>query len=117
MNSKQKGKRGELEIAHIMQRYGYPAERGVQYSGLKGNADVVGVDGLHIEVKRAQRVNDEHYMQQAERDARAGAVPVVMYRRNNESWKALCRLEVFMAIWGELSEEQKTNIKDKVKFL
>lgn len=117
MNSKQKGKRGELEIAHIMQRYGYPAERGVQYSGLKGNADVVGVDGLHIEVKRAQRVTDEQYMRQAERDARAGVVPVVMYRRNNEDWKALLRLNIFMAIWDELTDRQKATIKDKVTLI
>lgn len=117
MNSKQKGKRGELELAHLLQTYGYPAERGVQYSGLKGNADVVGVDGLHIECKRNEQVRDDVFLQQAERDARKGLVPVVMYRRNGEEWKALLRLNIFMAIWEELTEKQKANIKDKVTLI
>lgn len=117
MNSKQKGKRGELELAHLLQTYGYPAERGVQYSGLKGNADVVGVDGLHIECKRAERVLEENFLQQAEHDARKGQVPIVMYRRNGEEWKALLRLNIFMAIWDELTEKQKATIKDKVTLI
>ena len=117
MNSKQKGKRGELELAHLLQTYGYPAERGVQYSGLKGNADVVGVEGLHIECKRSERVTEEDFIKQAERDARKGQVPIVMYRRNGEEWKALLRLNIFMAIWEELTEKQKANIKDKVTLI
>lgn len=117
MNSKQKGKRGELELAHLLQNYGYPAERGVQYSGLKGNADVVGVDGLHIECKRSEQVRDELYIQQAEHDARKGLVPIVMYRRNGEEWKAMLRLNLFMAIWEELTDKQKATIKDKVTLI
>lgn len=117
MNSKQKGKRGELELAHLLQTYGYPAERGVQYSGLKGNADVVGVDGLHIECKRNEQVRDDVFLQQAEHDARKGQVPIVMYRRNGEQWKALLRLNVFMAIWDELTDKQKATIKDKVTLI
>ena len=66
MNSRNKGKRGELELAHLLKTYGYPAERGVQYSGLKGNADVVGVEGLHIECKRSERVTEEDFIKQAE---------------------------------------------------
>ena len=117
MNSKQKGKRGELELAHLLQTYGYPAERGVQYSGLKGNADVVGVDGLHIECKRSEQVRDDVFLQQAENDARKGQVPIVMYRRNGEEWKALLRLNIFMAIWDELTDKQKATIKDKVTLI
>lgn len=117
MNSRNKGKRGEIELAHLLKTYGYPAERGVQYSGLKGNADVVGVEGLHIECKRSERVTEEDFIQQAERDARKGQIPIVMYRKNGEQWKALLRLDTFMAIWVELTEEQKATIKDKVKLL
>ena len=106
MNSRNKGKRVELELAHLLKTYGYPAERGVQYSGLKGNADVVGVEGLHIECKRSERVTEEDFIKQAERDARKGQIPIVMYRKNGEQWKALLRLDMFMAIWVELTEEQ-----------
>ena len=117
INSRRKGATGERELAHLLQGYGYPAERGVQYSGLKGNADVVGVEGLHIECKRSERVTEEDFIKQAERDARKGQIPIVMYRKNGEQWKALLRLDMFMAIWVELTEEQKATIKDKVKLL
>lgn len=116
MNSRQKGKVGERELAKIMQGYGYDAHRGQQYSGLMGDADVVGVDGLHIECKRAEQVRDEVFLQQAERDARKGELPVVMYRRNGEKWKVNLRLELFMLIWNELTDLQKARIREKVKF-
>ena len=117
MNSKQKGASGERELAKLLRSQGYEdARRGVQYNGMYGDADIVGVKGLHIECKRAEAVRDEVFLQQAERDSRAGDVPVVMYRRNGEQWKALMRQDFFMAIWSELSDSQKRNIKNKTKF-
>lgn len=117
MNSKRKGKVGENELAKLLRSYGYDARRGVQYSGLQGDADVIGVEGLHIECKRAEQVRDEVFLAQSERDARKGECPVVMYRRNGETWKCLTRLDVFMAIWGELSDTQKQNIREKMKLI
>lgn len=99
MNSRNKGKVGERELAKKLQGYGYDAHRGQQYSGLMGDADVVGVDGLHIECKRTQQVRDEVFLKQAERDAKEGEIPVVMYRRNHEEWKVTMRLEDFMPIY------------------
>lgn len=99
MNSKQKGKRGERELAKLLQSYGYDTRRGQQYCGIEGDADVIGIDGLHIECKRAEQVRDEVFLKQAEHDAKAGDIPVVMYRRNNEKWKVTLRLEEFMAIY------------------
>ena len=116
INAKSKGKRGELEIAGLMRGYGYPkARRSAQYCGALGDADVIGVDGLHIEVKYRERINDEDHLLQAEGDSRKGDVPVVMYRRSRENWKALVRLNVFMTIWNELSDSQKRNIHEKLK--
>ena len=34
MNSRQKGKRGELELAKVLREHGYETRRGQQYSGL-----------------------------------------------------------------------------------
>lgn len=118
MNSKSKGKRGELELAELLRHAGHAdARRSAQYCGNTGDApDITGVDGLHIECKRAEQVRDEVFLQQAERDARKGEIPVVMYRRNHEEWKANLRLELFMLIWSELTDLQKARIKEKVKF-
>lgn len=118
MNSKSKGKRGELELAELLRHAGHAdARRSAQYCGNTGDApDITGVDGLHIECKRTEQVRDEVFLQQAERDARKGEIPVVMYRRNHEEWKANLRLELFMLIWNELTDLQKARIKEKVKF-
>lgn len=92
-NSRAKGKRGELEIAKILREHGYEARRGQQYCGANGDADVVGVRGVHIEVKRGQQLNIEKAMQQAEADKRPGEMPVVFHRKNGEDWKATMRLD------------------------
>ena len=116
INSKQKGAVGERELAQLLRNQGWmDARRGVQYSGLKGDADVVGVNGVHIECKRCQQVSDEKWLQQAERDARIGEIPVVIYRRNHEQWKLLIRQDLANLIWQTLTAKQKSDIRDKLK--
>lgn len=118
INSRTKGKRGELELAQLLRNQGHiDARRGVQYSGLKGDADVVGVQGIHIECKRCQQVSDERWLQQAEHDARLGDIPVVIYRRNHEDWKLLIRQDLANLIWQTLTTEQKQSIRDRVKYM
>ena len=100
--SKNKGKRGELELAHKLQEHGFDARRGQQYAGVNGDADVVGVPGLHIECKRVESLNIEKALVQSEQDAREGEIPVVMHRKNREEWKVTMRLEDFMEIWRKV---------------
>lgn len=110
MNSRRKGKEGELALARKLKEYGYDVRRSQQYAGINGDADVVGIEGLHIECKRCQQVRDEEFIKQAERDARENEVPVVMYRRNNEQWKVCMRLEDFMKIWKKAEDKDKIGI-------
>ena len=118
INSRTKGKRGELELAQLLRSQGHlRARRGQQYSGVNGDADVVGVKGIHIEVKRQEKVNDEKWIRQAEDDARKGEIPVVIYRRNHEQWKLLIRQDLADIIWQTLTEEQKQDIRDKIKMI
>lgn len=102
MNSRQKGARGERELAKVLKAYGYSARRGQQFSGANGDADVVGVEGLHIECKRVEKLNIHEAMAQSERDARTGEIPVVMHRKNGTRWLITMTLEDFMEkIWKE----------------
>lgn len=104
MNSKAKGKRGELELAHELNRLGFSTRRGQQYNGADGSADVIGIPGLHIECKRAEALNLEKAMKQAEADRKPGEVPAVFHRRNGEAWKITIRLEDaerFSEVWKE----------------
>lgn len=88
INSRQKGARAEREVAHILQEYGYNARRGQQYSGTNGDADVIGLKGFHLEIKRVEKLNIEKAMEQARNDARIDEIPAVIHRRNHEVWKA-----------------------------
>lgn len=120
MNSRRKGARGEGQLAKLLEtECGYAnARRSAQYCGKTGDApDIVGVDDLHIECKRVERFSDEKALKQAERDAKKNKVPVVMYRRNKEKWKVCIRLDIFMLIWRELTDLQRHNIIEKMKFM
>lgn len=103
INSRSKGKVGELEIAKLLrEKYGYTnARRGQQFHGGPDSPDVCGVDGLHIEVKRVEKLNIEDAMQQSIRDASEDELPVVFHRRNKEKWKATMLLDDFMNLWGK----------------
>lgn len=86
MNSRNKGKRGELEAAHLLKDHGYDARRGQQFSGANGDADVVGLPGIHLEVKRVEKLNIENAVEQSIRDAREGEKPAVLHRKNRRKW-------------------------------
>ncbi len=62
---REKGKRGERELAGTLRKYGFDSHRGQQYSGVNGDADVVGLPGIHVEVKRVERLNISEAMKQS----------------------------------------------------
>lgn len=99
MNSKQKGNAGERELARELQKYGYDTRRGHQYNGQTDEADVVGIEGLHIECKRVEHLNIEKAMEQSRRDARSEEVPVVIHRKNREQWKVTMDIGDFITLW------------------
>ena len=101
VNSRQKGKRGELEVAHILKEHGFDARRGQQYAGANGDADVVGLDGIHIEVKRTERLDLKAAFTQSVRDAREGEVPTVWSKRNNGPWLVTMSAEDFLKMYTE----------------
>ena len=59
VNSKRKGKSGELELAAKLKGHGYDVRRSVQYNGKAedGQADLLGLPGIHIECKRVENLN------------------------------------------------------------
>ena len=112
--SREKGKRGEREIAGILREHGYTeAKRGVQYSGRTGAADVIGLPGWHIEVKRVEHFNLIAAATQAERDARAGERWVVFHRPSRKPWIAVLPAETFEDLTGK-SEDWHTETEKKI---
>jgi hypothetical protein len=100
INSRDKGKRGERELAGILRGHGYDTRRGQQYSGANGDADVVGLPGVHIEVKRVERLNITDAMSQAIGDAKE-KIPAVFHRKNNEAWLVTMRLDDWILLYRE----------------
>src|SRR4051812_18894103 len=77
MNSRAKGKAGELELAALLRAHGFAARRGVQYQGGADSPDVIGLPGCHIEVKRKESGNPYGWLEQAVKEAADGSTPVV----------------------------------------
>ena len=98
--SRDKGKRGERELAHVLNEYGYKARRGVQYSGGPDSPDVVGLPGIHIEVKRTEKLNLEAAMQQARDDSDVFELPAVFHRKNNKPWIVIMDLDDWMLLYN-----------------
>lgn len=100
MNSKEKGKRGERELAEILTSMLAPRRfvRSAQVSG-QYTADIIALDendlpvpfGLHIECKRNEKLNIYEAVNQAVHDSKGG-IPTVMHRRNNQEWLVTIRL-------------------------
>lgn len=99
--SQRKGKSGELELADLLRSYGYNVQRGGSMT-FGSVPDLFGLPGVHIEVKRVERLNISEAMAQAVRDAERfhDGLPAVFHRRNREQWLVTLRLADFMKLYG-----------------
>lgn len=110
--SQRKGADGERELAAILREYGYIVERGGSMS-FGEVPDLVGLPGVHIEVKRCEQVRLSEWMQQAERDSQhfKDGLPAVFHRRSREGWRVTMNLADFMRLYDRQktqSDRQKT---------
>ena len=86
MMQREKGKRGEREAAaKLTELLGVPVRRSQQFKGIPEAADLHGVPGLHIEVKRCERLSLYRAMEQAKCES-GNDCPVVLHRRNGKRW-------------------------------
>lgn len=98
--SRTKGKVGEREVAALLRSFGFQARRTSQYCGNTGDAsDVVSdMEGFHIEVKRTEQFNYYAALEQAERDAKGKATPVIFHRKDRRKWLVVMDAEEFLAL-------------------
>ena len=92
-SQQRKGRRGELELCRIFHDYGIPAKPGRAVS-FGCTPDVIGVPGIHPEVKRVERLNVPEAMAQAVRDSEkfCDGAPALFHRRNHMEWLVTMRL-------------------------
>lgn len=96
INSRQKGKRGELEAAAEWNRLvpNAHSRRSQQYSGTDSSSDLVspGTPHLWLEVKRVQSLNLTTVMEKS-REQCGELCPVVLHRKNDSEWLVTFPLE------------------------
>lgn len=100
MKSQRKGRSGEIELASILTEHGIPARPGNPLN-FGRMPDVVGIDGIHAEVKRVEKLNVVEAMQQAIRDAEKfdDGLPALFHRRNRSPWLVTMRLDDWLQIY------------------
>ena len=107
MNSNKKGKSGERELAAVLKSYGYSCRRGQQFCGVNGDADVVGLPGIHIECKRVEKLNIYDAIEQSKNDAKEDEIPVVMHRKNRKEWLVTMPLKEWMKLYRVMKREKQ----------
>ena len=112
INSRMKGKRGELAACSAWREEGWAARRSQQFCGAGGeSADILVEDlpaNLHIEVKCVEKLNLQQAMDQARRDASPGSTPIVMHKRSRMPFQVTLLFEDFCALLrGDLLDETK----------
>ena len=99
-SARNKGAGAERELARLIRdNYGYEVHRGKVFYK---ESDIVGLDGIHMEVKRVEKLNVSKAMKQAieEAEKRQDGVPTVFHRRNNEGWLVTMKLEDWIDLYG-----------------
>jgi len=100
INSKLKGKIGELEWVNFCKFHGLKNRRTAQFCGKSGDAaDCIGLDFLHQEVKRVEKLDISKAYKQAKNDSKEGLVPIVAHRKNREEWKVTLLAEDFFKMY------------------
>lgn len=99
VNSREKGASFERKLAKILKEYGYECRRGQQYCGANGDADVIGLPGIHIEAKAVERLNIYDAMNQSISDARDGELPAVFHKKNRKKILVTMTLDDWMKLY------------------
>lgn len=101
-SSRRKGKVGEREVVNALKAAGFEAaHRSAQYCGNTGDApDVEGLPGIHIEVKRVERLNLRKAYEQAVNDSKkSGDIAAVFHRQSHQPWMVSLSLSDFLKLY------------------
>ncbi len=112
VNGKAKGKRGELELCHVLKEsFGWDAERSVQYNGNAGDSDLLvrQMPSMFLECKRVQSLNVPKAMEIAVRQA-GPKLPCLFHRRDREPWLLTIQLADLMALCRMVSQSSAMQV-------
>ena len=95
--SRDKGKRGELEVVALLKKHGFEARRGQQFRGGSDSPDVIhNIEGIFIEVKLRQALNIYAALEQANEEKPEGDSVLLFHRKNNKRWLVTCDADEYL---------------------
>ena len=98
INSKQKGKRGELYVVNKFKDNGFKCNRTAQFKGNTGRADdIEGIDYIHCEVKFVENLNISNRQ----------AFPTVFHKKSREELMVTMRFEDWIQLYREYYSSMK----------
>lgn len=99
--SARKGACGEREVAAILRGRGFRVERGGTQS-YGARPDLYGLDGVHLEIKRAENARIWEWMQQSTQDAAkfGDGWPTVIFRRSRSDWLICMDLSDWLELYA-----------------
>lgn len=110
--SQRKGSAGERELAAILRQYGHNCDRGGSLT-FGEVADITGLPGIHIEVKRVEKLNVGEAMEQSIRDSERmrDGMPALFHRRNRKPWLVTMRLVDWLKLYRTEGEQRKNLVE------
>ena len=95
INSRAKGKRGELEARDAVREHWSAPDciRAAQGAGAYAADLLHAGHEIHVEIKCVAKIGTEKFILQAERDAAEGELPIVVMRQNRGEWCVMFRLK------------------------
>src|SRR5947209_4974609 len=100
IDSRAKGKRGELEVVSILHEHGWGlARRSSDGRSQAGRCDIVnGPAGCSLEIKSVERLNVPAALDQLARDSNPLDVPILVHRPSRHAWMATLELTELLAL-------------------
>ena len=106
-SARNKGQRGERLLRDIFNFHGYETRRGDCF---RHESDVVGLPGIHVEVKFQEHLNLREAMEQAieEAERKDGGIPTVFHKKSRQPFLVTMRIDDWMELY-KAWEESKRN--------
>ena len=108
---REKGKRGEREVAALIRGHGFEAWRGQQFRGGEGSPDIVhNIPNVHMEVKFREQFSLYPALEETATTVEAikGNMPVVFHRRKTKPWVVVMYAEDYLNLVERIREWEAT---------
>ena len=105
--SRDKGKRGEREVAAIIRSHGFEARRGQQHRGGSDSPDVIhSIPGVYVEVKFREQLNVHAALEKAMQEAPFKDCPVVFHRKKRTGWVVSMDAEDYLYLMKRIHQNE-----------